>query len=434
MLPLHRCNNSSVQEKRIAVEPLPSDTRDQSSSTAGPYRPAKPRARVTPSEQRRLEDATHLKLETPVQVRLGLQRRAPHNLRRHLQRALVRFAALLIADLAAFGVMRELIRAVREHAALGAWIADGLQSLLPAGHLNGWQYAAALFLGLLVLGNYGPGDRRRDPWRLFLACALATALPLWMSLWTRGLEPVLVQYALTTVLVWAGVAAERLTLDGIIARVRDPQKDAADVLFVGPAADCNSAAASPAFGRDTEYRPIGFVDTQSPHAVGAMGEIGDLPILLAASGAEVVVVCGFLPDKQFREVVETALAGGCHVLSVPRVVKVAGVHPTTVWRRGQPLVELTTPSLKGWQLFLKRTLDLIGASSGLLLLSPLIALIGVAIKLESGGPIIFGHDRLGANGRRFKCYKFRSMHRAADQRLGFRSRARMWRWLLTLKH
>jgi len=129
------------------------------------------------------------------------------------------------------------------------------------------------------------------------------------------------------------------------------------------------------------------------------------------------VICGFLTDAQFQEIVDTALAGGCQVLSVPRSVEIAGVHPTTVWRRGQPLVELTAPSLKGSQLFLKRMLDLFGAGLGLALLSPLIALIGVAIKLESRGPIIFGHDRLGVNGRRFKCYKFRSMHPEADQRL-----------------
>jgi lipopolysaccharide/colanic/teichoic acid biosynthesis glycosyltransferase len=159
------------------------------------------------------------------------------------------------------------------------------------------------------------------------------------------------------------------------------------------------------------------VDVQIPPASGALGHISEFSLLLAASGAQAVVICGFLTDAQFQEIVDTALAGGCQVLSVPRSVEIAGVHPTTVWRRGQPLVELTAPSLKGWQLVLKRILDLVGASFGLLLLSPFIALIGVAIKVESTGPIVFGHDRLGVNGRRFKCYKFRSMHREADRRL-----------------
>src|SRR5437764_1014231 len=83
-----------------------------------------------------------------------------------------------------FGVMRELLRAVREHALLGAAVAERIQLGFPTGSLNGWQYAVALFVGLVVVGAYGPGDQRRDPRRLFAACALATALPLWATLWT----------------------------------------------------------------------------------------------------------------------------------------------------------------------------------------------------------------------------------------------------------
>src|SRR5437879_11843046 len=96
-------------------------------------------------------------------------------------------------------------------------MAGRLEGMLPPGILNGWQYAAALFMGLLVTGNYGRGDQRRNPRRLFLGAALATALSLWMEIWTRGLEPVLVQDALRTALVWIGLRCERRTLKWIAA-------------------------------------------------------------------------------------------------------------------------------------------------------------------------------------------------------------------------
>ncbi len=272
--------------------PFPNSTiQPERSSPASPYHAPRARGRATPSEQRRLEDTTHLRLEAPAQVRLGLQRRAPANLRRHANRAAVRFFGLVGADLVAFGIMRELLRAVRDGALFGHQVAEVLRLLLPGGYLNGWQFASALFLGLIVLGNYGPGDRRRDPGRLFLACALAAALPLWAMVWEHGLEVVLVQYSLTVILVWAGVLAERLTIDRILTRLRDPQRDAAETLFVGRADDCNAAASSSAFGTGSEYRPIGFVDVESPSSSGALGTISDLPILLAASGAGVVVLC-----------------------------------------------------------------------------------------------------------------------------------------------
>src|SRR5204862_3063664 len=126
-----------------------------------------------------------------------------------------------------------------------------------------------------------------------------------------------------------------------------------------------------------------LVDTQLPSAPGALGQLRDLPTVLAASGAQAVVISGYLTEPQFGEVVDSALAGGCQVLSVPRSVQIAGVHPTTVWRGGQPLVELTRPTLKGWQLLLKRAVDVIGSIAGLVLLSPIFGLVALAVMIES---------------------------------------------------
>ena len=114
----------------------------------------------------------------PVRVRLGLQQRAAVNLHNHVLRAVRRFTVLLFADFGSFYLMRELLRSVRDFGSLGEEIAGPLQATLPRGILNGWQYAVALFVALFVTGNYGRGDQRRDARRLFIACALATALPL----------------------------------------------------------------------------------------------------------------------------------------------------------------------------------------------------------------------------------------------------------------
>src|SRR5205823_4280066 len=213
-------------------------------------------------------EASHLQLEKPVQARLRLQRRAPANLRHHVRRGVVRLAVLILVDMLAFGAMRELVRAVREHALLGAGVAERIEVAFPIGTLNGWQYAAALFVGLVVVGAYGPGDQRRNARRLFYACALATALPLWSTLFTRGIEPVLLQYAATVVLVWLGLVAERLTINRIAAWMRPPAKDAVEALFVGRGADCIATASTPVFASGMDYRPIGFVDVQSPPAAG----------------------------------------------------------------------------------------------------------------------------------------------------------------------
>ena len=350
---------------------------------------------------------------TPVRVRLDLQQRAATNLRRHALRAVRRFAVLVVADLASFYIMRELVRIVRDYAWFGDRIAARLGNVLPAGILNGWQYAAALFVALFLTRNYGRGDQRRDPQRLFIACALATALPLWMTLWTRGLEPVIVQYSITTVLVWAGLLAERRLLDRIVARVLPYPRQAAATLFVGPAEECRTAMQSPAFAGG-EYCGVGFVDSHVPPAADARGHIADFPRLLHDANPEAVVVCGYLSDSRFGDVVDATLAAQCQLLSAPRALDVAGVAPRVMWRGGQPVIELTTPSLKGWQLALKRVTDLIGSAVGLVLAAPVMALIAAAIKLDSPGPVLFTQDRVGFGGRRFRMIKFRTMRNGAD--------------------
>ncbi len=63
---------------------------------------------------------------------------------------------------------------------------------------------------------------------------------------------------------------------------------------------------------------------------------------------------------------------------------------------------------------LKRLFDIVVAASALCSLSPVIALIWLAIKLDDGGPVLFIQDRVGKNRRNFRCYKFRTMILGAE--------------------
>jgi lipopolysaccharide/colanic/teichoic acid biosynthesis glycosyltransferase len=64
----------------------------------------------------------------------------------------------------------------------------------------------------------------------------------------------------------------------------------------------------------------------------------------------------------------------------------------------------------------KRTVDILGAFSLLVLLSPLLLVIAVLVRLTSEGPILYRWRVVGKNGRNFTSYKFRTMVRDADQR------------------
>lgn len=63
----------------------------------------------------------------------------------------------------------------------------------------------------------------------------------------------------------------------------------------------------------------------------------------------------------------------------------------------------------------KRIMDVIISTLGLIVLSPVFAIIALAIKIESKGPIFFKHTRIGKNGKIIKIYKFRSMVENAEE-------------------
>ena len=342
-------------------------------------------------------------------MRLGLQRHARTNLRRHVFRAFRRFIVLLVADLAALEILRLTVGLFRGETFLGRALHSSIDILFAQGMLGGWQLAAALVLGLYVTGSYDTGDDRRDPRRLFAGCALAVALPLWMPFWTLGPATVLPRYLLLLVLVWSAIVVERLTIDRLVAIILPPAQHAARTLYVGEAAACRASALNPAFGPSGDFHSVGFVDLSYPPAADALGSIHDFSRVLHDSRAEVVVACGYLPDGQLHDVAETSLSAGCHLLSVPRSIAIAGVQPNVIWRDGQPLMELTAPTLKGRQLVVKRAMDLAGASFALLLASPIMLLAALAIRFDSRGPVIFRQGRIGIGGRRFQVWKFRTM-------------------------
>ncbi len=72
---------------------------------------------------------------------------------------------------------------------------------------------------------------------------------------------------------------------------------------------------------------------------------------------------------------------------------------------------------RGRDLGLKRALDLVIAGTALVLTAPLLIIVALLIKLTDGGPAIFAQDRYGLNGRKFRCYKLRTMVPDARARL-----------------
>lgn len=106
---------------------------------------------------------------------------------------------------------------------------------------------------------------------------------------------------------------------------------------------------------------------------------------------------------------------------VPTVFEAMGPAVEIDDVEGVTVLGLNPPALSRSSRLVKRTIDIVGAGTLLLLTAPILLLIAIAIKLDSRGPVLFRQERIGKGGRAFQIVKFRTMvdgaERARDQLL-----------------
>lgn len=99
-----------------------------------------------------------------------------------------------------------------------------------------------------------------------------------------------------------------------------------------------------------------------------------------------------------------------HVLLAPDMMALRYAHSRISRLGGLPMFNISELPLAGWSSNLKRLEDLVLGSLMLLLASPVMLLVAIAIKLDSRGPVLFKQQRYGYNNKLIGVYKFRSMY------------------------
>lgn len=219
------------------------------------------------------------------------------------------------------------------------------------------------------------------------------------------------------------VGGERLLIRKVLHFLRRRGSDATKTIVLGANAEARTVART--LERETwlGYRILGFVDDNLPvgHEVvnkhEVIGTTAELKRLVRSHKATLVLVAATAFDTprlnrllwELQDVdVDLQITSGTMDLLASRVVvqSVAGVPLLYVRRSGMDRMQRT----------IKRTLDVVAAGLGSLLLAPLFLVVAVWIKLGSPGPIFFRQTRVGRDGRHFKVWKFRTMVEDAEQR------------------
>lgn len=166
------------------------------------------------------------------------------------------------------------------------------------------------------------------------------------------------------------------------------------------------------------YRVVGFVDdnvSDQVMGVPVLGKINDIPSILAREEVDEVIIA--LPEAEHSLLL--SIIGMCDRSSIaikvfPDVFQIIASEVSIGDLDGLPLITVRDRTMKGWELALKRAMDIVGASIALILLSPLMLLIAILIKLDSPGPVFYVQERMGLDAKPFPMLKFRSMRHDAD--------------------
>jgi Undecaprenyl-phosphate glucose phosphotransferase len=259
---------------------------------------------------------------------------------------------------------------------------------------------------------------------VLVATALSTLLLIGITTFSGGFAysraVLLLFFASDVLLVFAGRTAIRRYLQEAWRHGYGVRR----VLVVGAGRLGRAVVDKLAEHPEAGLRAIGFVDDDPAkqglayRGVPVVGESADAARVVEERRVDAVFLA--LPLEAHRAmlaVLKDVARTVADVRVVPDLLQYITFRAGVEDLDGLPVVHLTQVPLTGWMSLVKRTLDFGIATTALVLLSPLFAVIALAIRL-TGRPIFYLQTRMGLDGRPFEIVKFRSMRLDAEDELG----------------
>ncbi|MCA1722871.1 MAG: sugar transferase, partial [Thermomicrobia bacterium] len=246
------------------------------------------------------------------------------------------------------------------------------------------------------------------------------------------LQPAFVSSRLFVVYAW-GATLLLVTLErGVRRLVRDQlwQRgigvERTVVVGSGPAAQ--RVMSYLATNNDLGFHLIGFLDdlpvaedwaiatSRSIMRPERLGESDALAAVIRDEAiSEVVIALPSQAHDRILGVITTCRDADVGFQLVPDVFELSLGRVQIYELHGVPLISVRASRIRGWNLWVKRGVDILGAAGALMIAIIPMILIALAIRIETPGPIFIKQTRVGKNGKDFTCYKFRSMRADAEQ-------------------
>jgi hypothetical protein len=166
--------------------------------------------------------------------------------------------------------------------------------------------------------------------------------------------------------------------------------------------------------------PSGVIAATLPGTgVPVLGQLDDLQSAMRAVDADTIVIASNdeLSAERIRELSWSLEPGRQHLVVAPSLTDIGGPRIHTRPVAGLPLIHVETPRYEGTKLFAKRMFDIVVSAIILVVASPVLLAVAMAVRLSTPGPVLFTQERVGINGKPFRMLKFRTMVTDAEARL-----------------
>ena len=303
------------------------------------------------------------------------------------------------------------------------WTGIGIDPFVAAA-----GYAAALVAALWVQGLYRLRTRLSQRRELIdvLVAILFLAVLVFTTLYLFKLPNVSRLFLVFLFSCQAAITiVSRSSIRAIFIRLRSRGFNTRYILIVGANPDGAAFAQAVAGRAELGLRPIGYL--RGPHDpatvddglhLPSLGTVDDIETILHGTVVDEVAICLGLDDWSFVEPIARLCEDEGRVVRIPvsaGTVMIGGGQIEDVL--GMSILSLVYGPDRIIGIAIKRLIDVVVALAALVVLSPLLLLVAVAVRLQDGPPVLFHQRRVGLHGRPFEVVKFRSMVPDAEGRL-----------------
>lgn len=340
----------------------------------------------------------------------------------------VRRAPLLL-DITVFLLrVTELIVLAGASILIMAWLGDNIPRSQQQNYFGATLFTIVFYAGLAeVMGAHDPDVRFsvRQAWGRLLTAWLSTSMfMLTLSFLLKNSE----DYSRIWAVGWffAGGVALCLVRSAGIGWMRSMKRTGVynqRVAIFGAGSQGNRLARYIMGNDKLTIDLVGFFDDRTPLRLGpeerpldVRGNLADLVSLIRSGNVDqVIVALPWSAETRLQEVVGELAITPVRIRLAPDLASFAFAQRAVVLLGDLPVMTLFERPISGMDHIVKRVEDILMAGVGLILVSPLLLLVAIAIKLDSKGPVFFRQEREGFNNKRFWIWKFRSMYHDHSQ-------------------